>query len=192
MFFVFIIFMVVFPNQSAAVKRIGHDEVYLGNDTNVNKTLRFNQQGLGVDPFIRYDSSANKFVFASDGAAQNQLTTFVDAGNKSPIIRSAECNLNGHTCSGTNSNSNWWSLLEEAGGGGTPLVGEMRIVFDSDLFDGGRTEYSCNLTPLNNDVNCNCIIQTSTANHIEVHCARLSNNTVIDTNFYITCMFYDN
>ena len=192
MFFIFIIFMVVFPKQGSAVKRIGHDEVYLGNDTDVDKTLRFNQQGLGIDPFIRYVNRDNKFVFISDGSS-SLTTDFVDAGHRKPIIRTARCSQasGGHTCAIGNART-WWASIGEPPG--TPPDGRSRIVFDSDVFDGLSTEFSCYTTAINASNAITCRVHGVTENHVDIQCldagANPANNE--DSNFFILCLFHDN
>ena len=188
MFFVFIIFMVVFPKQSSAVKRIGHDEVYLGNDTNVDKTLRFNQQGLGFDPFIRFNTANSKFVFNKDRTNPNQLITFVDAGHKTPIIRTARCAqaAGGHTCSVGNAGT-WWSTIDDE------AAGRSKINFNSDIFDGMADEFSCYTTAINSGTGITCRVHGLHANWVDVQCLNAGSNPAsnADSNFFILCLFHD-
>ena len=188
MFFVFIIFMVVFPNQSSAVKRIGHDEVYLGNDTSRSKTLRFNQQGLGVDPFIRYKSSDNKFIFRNDGTSTSQEIAFVDVGPLKPIIRTARCAQadGSHTCVMGNAGE-WWSRVDDEAEGRT------KINFNSDIFDGSSSEFSCYTTAINASNGITCRVHTVHANWLDVQCVDAAANPAInaDSNFFILCLFHD-
>ena len=186
---VFILLFFLIPNQVMAVKRISHDELYLGNDTNVDKTLRFNQRGLGTDPFIRYDSDAEKFTFASDSRAfQNQTATFVDAGNLRPLIRTAMCSQSGsHTCVAGNAGA-WWSSVTSPN---TP-DGRTKITFDSDVFDGSDSEYSCYTTALNSSNGITCRVHGVSTSEVDIQCfdagAHPTNNE--DSNFFILCLFH--
>ena len=191
---VFILLFFLIPNQVMAVKKISHDELYLGNDANTDKTLRFNQQGLGVDPFIRYVSSRNQFIFRNDGTSTSQMISFVDAGPLRPIIRTARCDqtVNPHTCAGGNAGA-WWSSVAETPGNNIP-DGRSRIIFDSNVFDGIASEYSCYTTAVNASDGITCRAHDITSNHIDVQCfdagANPTNNE--DSGFFILCLFHDN
>ena len=188
---VFILLFFLIPNQVMAVKKISHDELYLGNDTNSDKTLRFNQQGLGVDPFIRYVNRDNKFVFISDGSS-SLTTDFVDAGHRKPIIRTARCSQTsgGHTCAIGNART-WWASIGEPPG--TPPDGRSRIIFNSDVFDGLSTEFSCYTTAVDASDGITCRVHGVTENHVDIQCLDAGANpaTNEDSSFFILCLFHD-
>ena len=186
---VFILLFFLIPNQVMAVKKISHDELYLGNDTNSDKTLRFNQQGLGVDPFIRYKESDNKFIFRNDGASTAQEIAFVDVGPLKPIIRTARCNQtpDPHTCGGSNAGAWWSTIVDEA-------TGRSKINFNSDIFDGSSSEFSCYTTAINSGTGITCRVHGVHANWVDVQCLNAGANPAAnaDSNYFILCLFHDN
>ena len=187
---VFILLFFLIPNQVMAVKKISHDELYLGNDINSDKTLRFNQQGLGVDPFIRYKESDNKFIFRNDGASTSQEIAFVDVGPLKPIIRTARCSqtTGGHTCEVGNAGT-WWSSITAP----NSPDGQSKINFDSDIFDGSSSEYSCYTTAIDSSTGRACRVHGVHANFVDIQCADFAPNPPVnaDSEFFILCLFHD-
>ena len=171
-----------------AVKKFSHDELYLGNDANTDKTLRFNQQGLGLDPFIRYNSSSNKFSFSNDGTSSGRAD-FVDAGALKPIIKTARCNQtpNPHTCVVGNS-FQWWSTIARE------AVGRTKINFLSSVFNGNSDDYSCYVTAINSGTGITCRVHGVHADWVDVQCLNAGANPAdnANSNFFILCLFHEN